>query len=254
MMVRNISAILLLVLTLSLAGCSKVKPIPDEKKVPNENPIEGVISAPAKKMEAVPPKSEDNKTTAKPPKLSPMELMKKGTVAAKELKDRFNLKSVLVSLNSKEEYDGIAISESTISDELVKLISDSKDLSKWLDLQTCVITDKQLSEFSNLKSLKRIQITDTSITGSSLRMLEEFEHLENLNLSGCIYLTDDNLPMVRGLTKLNILGCLKISDASVPKLGSMTKLKTLNICETGISSKGRADLKKLLPNCKIISG
>ena len=127
-----------------------------------------------------------------------------------------------------------------------------------LDLGYCSrVADEELVLLANHKNLRILSlegnknITDTGLS----QLLEELENLEELNLEGCVQLTDEFLYSLKNngkLKKLLVKGCPQInSDEALSILSEYTSLKMLSI--EGLSSDGLDSLKVMHENLEEIS-
>ena len=93
----------------------------------------------------------------------------------------------------------------------------------------------------------------TKLTDAGLKEVSKLQNLEKLSLPKQI--TDEGLKEVAQLQKLTYLHltfCDQISDAGLKELAKLKKLKFLSLVNTQVTDAGVAELRKALPNCRII--
>lgn len=98
-----------------------------------------------------------------------------------------------------------------------------------LDLDFCPIGDAGTEHLQMLTNLRWLDLQQTGITDAGVLRLSSLSNLHSL-----------------------ILEQNPISDASVPALGKLKRLKYLRIGETAISPAGYEQLRRELPDCRIV--
>ncbi|MCH7725407.1 MAG: hypothetical protein IH991_02835 [Planctomycetes bacterium] len=115
-----------------------------------------------------------------------------------------------------------------------------------------VITDDGLAHLSKLKNLEVLWIDNASITDDGLKHLAGLMRLRLLALEGA--------PITgAGLAQLKTLGALRflrlngtnINDTGLRHLNGMARLKHLSLRGTKVTEHGKAELRRVLPNCTI---
>tara|TARA_R110001592_G_scaffold125262_2_gene334824 strand:- start:159 stop:1151 length:993 start_codon:yes stop_codon:yes gene_type:complete len=278
-MIRSTIALSFLLLFINLAGCKEIKPPADNNTAPLANEtsqsIEPTVEVDMPEAEFPEPETE----SATKPKSSFIVPATSGTTptdaeiraevqkqsrnrkAAAELEKELGLKPrarvpsfVTPQINDAGECESLTLMGFIITDDVIRKISEMDALTINFALNQCEVTDEQIGQLANMKSLKSlrsIEFSSAPLTGSSLGILKGCDKLENLNLSGCPNLSIDQLPTLPALKKLDLLECRMVTDKDIPKLASMKNLETLNLYNTSITPAGIAKLKELLPNCKI---
>jgi len=86
-----------------------------------------------------------------------------------------------------------------------------------------------------------------------LEHLKGLPRLEWLSISGR-QITDARLKHLKGLTGLDwlVLSGTEVRDGGLVHLRGLTELKYLNLTATHVTEEGIEELRKALPNCKII--
>lgn len=121
-----------------------------------------------------------------------------------------------------------------------------------LDLSNTQTGDESASAFTNLNQLKILYVYGTKITDKGLTDLSRLKQLEELKIGSQV--SDVGVNALAGNTNLQVLSVWNnsgVTDASVKSLSTLKGLRELDIGLTRISIKGRAELTKALPGCKI---
>ncbi|MGA1607307.1 MAG: c-type cytochrome domain-containing protein [Planctomycetota bacterium] len=99
-----------------------------------------------------------------------------------------------------------------------------------LDLARTTFDEADLfAELARMTRLVRVDLRETAVRGTALGRLRTLEHLDTLNLFGCLELTDD----------------------AIPELARLEQLERLHVWQSGLSEKGIARLQKELPNTRV---
>jgi len=91
------------------------------------------------------------------------------------------------------------------------------------------VTDSGLAHLPALRNLQKLDLTGTSVTDKGAAKLEKLVTLQDLDLS-----------------------YTKITDSGLRHLAGLTRLKVLWLVNTQVTDAGVAELRKSLPNCRII--
>jgi hypothetical protein len=113
--------------------------------------------------------------------------------------------------------------------------------------------DIDARNLSRLSTLKELVLSGTRIDDEDLRHLGRLDGLESLYIADA-NITDDGLAHVgrmRSLVDLVISGNV-ISDRGLTHLRGLTKLERLTMVDTRATSAGIDDLRRALPNCKVV--
>lgn len=107
-------------------------------------------------------------------------------------------------------------------------------------------SDESLAPLKNLKSLQKLELTNSPITSAGMNHLSGLTGLYTLHLGGT-KVTDDGLKNIRSMRNLGILslGNTPISDAGLAHLVPLTSLEHLFLDYTQITDKGLETLSKL---------
>ena len=102
--------------------------------------------------------------------------------------------------------------------------------------------------------LKSLGYDITKITDADLVHLKGFAKLQTLRLNANENITDAGLVHLKGLTGLQELcvSSTKVTDAGLVHLNGLTQLQDLGLQQTKVTDAGVAELKKALPDCKIV--
>jgi hypothetical protein len=114
------------------------------------------------------------------------------------------------------------------------------------------ITDAGVQRVSGLKKLKRLGLSDTSITDSGLVHLRRMHDLESLYVDGT-RISDSGLAQLAGLTKLKRLSLTEtaVSERGLTCLSGLKDLEFLWLKRTKVSDAGLATVKAIFPDCQI---
>ena len=126
------------------------------------------------------------------------------------------------------------------------------------NLHTLWLVQTQVTD-GGLVHLKGLKLTSLTIPTQATTDLGLKHYLAALDTHTALNLarwriTDAGLVHLKGLSslqKLNLLGT-PITDAGLVHLNGLTNLQTLNFSFTKVTDAGVAELKKALPNCKIL--
>ena len=129
------------------------------------------------------------------------------------------------------------------------------DLEKvrYLSLAFQKITDVSLKDVAKLKNIESLNLSRTQITDAGLMEVAKLQKIEQLIMTQCTKTTDTGLKDVAKLQSLKklFLERTKITDAGLKEVAKLRKLRSLGLNGTQITDTGVAELKKVLPNCKI---
>jgi Leucine-rich repeat (LRR) protein len=174
-----------------------------------------------------------------------------------------------------------------ITDNTLEILTTVPSLES-LDIGFAEITDVGLDHLALLQNLRELTIGGNKLTDDGVQLLRQLPQLTYLDLSGSqrtdsglwsVLLTDGGLESVatltelqelriggtsvsaRGLEKLkglsklvelNLQRCKRVGDDSIPVLSTFGKLRVLDIKDTAITEQGIAQLRKALPDCRIL--
>jgi Leucine-rich repeat (LRR) protein len=93
------------------------------------------------------------------------------------------------------------------------------------------MTQKGVAAVASLQNLRRLKLTDLSVSSRELGGIKDLTRLERLDLQDCRRVNDDVIPL----------------------LSSMSSIRVLDVSGTAISDAGLAQLRKAKPNCKILA-
>ncbi len=109
------------------------------------------------------------------------------------------------------------------------------------------VTDAVLKEWSGLKNLEILDLTDSKVTDEGLKVVAGFKDLKELELSGTP-VTDAGLLHLAELKKLEVLKLFhaeNVKDAGLKSLAGLTNLHELELNFTAINGSGLKDLATL---------
>lgn len=149
-----------------------------------------------------------------------------------------------------DDLDEFAAASSYFDDSNTQKILHLSGLSS-LQLWETKITDSTLRLISNFPKLRVLGVDTTKITDDGLLYLAELPSLESLSL----YCNDINGNGLSYLTKLKLknldIGWTEVDDDSIEFLKQIKTLKYLRIYNTKIREDGFFELKNSLPDCLI---
>jgi hypothetical protein len=113
----------------------------------------------------------------------------------------------------------------------------------------------QISYQSKMEQLQSLRLPGTGVTDVGLRYLKALPRLQELDLWNT-KVTDTGLSYLKELAELKALKVSgqDITEASLANLKTMTKLRQLELKGTKISNDACNELRKSLPDCKIVLG
>lgn len=123
---------------------------------------------------------------------------------------------------------GLALWETDINEAAFSPLRGLVNL-RWLDIGRTGITDDGLAFVREIAMLEELIVPETNIGDHGLRHVEKLTNLKRLVLAGT-----------------------RVSDASFESLKGLVNLKLLSIMDTNISYPVYAQLKRALPECRVI--
>ncbi len=123
-----------------------------------------------------------------------------------------------------------------------------------LNLAHTLVTDAGLAHLKGLPALRRLVLDGDALRGSGLVNLQELPELTELRL-GCPTLADLFLVDLTGLKKLKRLSLADshLSEEGAKGLAHLPHLEELDLTNVPVTAARVAELKTLLPRCRIIS-
>ena len=151
-----------------------------------------------------------------------------------ELKQDAQLKTAInyVSQDSSDlEFTAISLRESMTDDHFAKLGSVCESLIS-LQLGSTSVTEAALeAHLPKMSNLRKLNLSQTSITDKGLDAVAQLSNLEWLNLYGT-----------------------EVTDAGLAKLKGLTKLEKVYLWNSKATAEGGKALQKELPNLEVIFG
>ncbi|KJE98123.1 hypothetical protein CAOG_008139 [Capsaspora owczarzaki ATCC 30864] len=119
------------------------------------------------------------------------------------------------------------------------------DSDSWVD------SDSQLHGGQEMR-LTDVDLSDSTVTPVGMQHFSNLKHLKRLDLSGNSYLTDDSIARLvdSPLQVLNVSNT-PLTDKCVSSLTSMSALQELDVRETKLSVNARSRLQAALPKCQV---
>jgi hypothetical protein len=101
-----------------------------------------------------------------------------------------------------------------------------------IQIRNCKLTGTGLKHLAKCKRLQRVIISETPISDECLEIISHFESVETLSIE-------------------NFDTASKITEAGIRRLSTLKKAKQIDIDITQPSSELEAELRRLLPKCKV---
>ncbi|MDR0871687.1 MAG: hypothetical protein LBN39_12940 [Planctomycetaceae bacterium] len=203
---RQIIFFSLLILSFVLTGCPQQKQEPPQKTAPADKT--GTVTKPAVKTE---PSDDASKEAVQlVEKLGgSYELTKEGTVKS-------------ITLDSSE-----------LTADVFKLFAKQPDLETLLISNYRKLNEAMVSDLAGLKKLKRIKLTNSESFNDAAvkKIVENFPHLTDLDISSNTLLTDAALKEISKLKELKSLSMMycNFGEFGIMDIASMPKLESLDI-------------------------
>lgn len=115
------------------------------------------------------------------------------------------------------------------------------------------VTDQVAFELSQLKQLTTLDLGGTSVSNQGVRSLAGLHQLQSLNLRDT-RVTDAGLVFVAALTELTYLNLSStgVTGSGLKYLKRLKNLRTIDLRNLSVVSSDVAELRRALPNCRII--
>jgi hypothetical protein len=123
------------------------------------------------------------------------------------------------------------VTDSVVSDDVLKLLLQLKNQLIWLNLANTNANDVSLSTVSQLNNLTRLHLENTLVTDKGLQQLKNLHDLQYLNLVGT-----------------------KITSEGVMQLKSLPRLQQLYLYQTNINKNDFAGIKTIFKKTYIDTG
>ncbi|MFK7768283.1 MAG: leucine-rich repeat domain-containing protein [Mariniblastus sp.] len=123
---------------------------------------------------------------------------------------------------------------------------------QWLDISQNTVTLQQLATLKTCTKIHQLIMTNCSFEKDSLRALELFPQLDEVDLSASS-VQDFQLTSFRNLKKLRSLQLIStaITDRGLMELANVPNLQVVNVTGTRVTDQGIANLKARRPNMVI---
>ena len=136
-------------------------------------------------------------------------------------------------------------------DAALKELGNLKQL-RTLDLSNTNAADATAKALAGLSQLKALQIFGTRVTDQGLRDLAGLKQLEELRIG--YQVTDAGVNALAGHPQLRVLSLWNnsgVGDGCVKTLAGLNSLRELDLNRTRIGGKGKTEIRKSLPGCKV---
>jgi hypothetical protein len=132
------------------------------------------------------------------------------------------------AVNDLRSLETLLLSGENVTDEILDRLERQPHLQE-LHLTQGWVTDQGLANMVKFPNLRWLVMNHTAITDSGLGQVRKLEHLEELVLTGTA-----------------------ISDEGIPDLTAMVSLRKLDVRKTAITATGLNELRRKLPNCRVL--
>lgn len=94
-----------------------------------------------------------------------------------------------------------------------------------LNIQHCVWTcDDVMCDITQIQTLERLNLSNSKVRNTDVKMLSNLPNLEELNLSQCSFITGIHLNKIKNLKKLIMSQCPDISRPEIAKISQLEEL------------------------------
>lgn len=180
--------------------------------------------------------------------------LKPGDIQHLRLHDVNITESNLKTIAKMSGLTALDLSFSDVNDSSIKYIVAVKGL-KHLDLSSTLVRGMTLNKLKELNKLHHLDMANTKIHDFVVNtIVESCPNLRRLNLTGTP-ITDDAILKLQKLQDLRRLNISKtgVSDKCIKGLLALKQLQRLNVSNTRLSQKKLNELRRSIPNCKLIS-
>lgn len=114
-------------------------------------------------------------------------------------------------------------------------------------------SDEWLSHFTHLENLELLNLRYTNVSNEGLAPLQQYRKLKFLSL-GNTKVTDVGLDYLKNCTELEdvLLTETNVTDAGVKLFANCKNMKNLELEKTKVTTTGIEELKRSLPQCRIL--
>jgi len=144
------------------------------------------------------------------------------------------------------------LQDTKISDTGVECLANFRELES-LNLQRILITGAGLGHLKRNTRLRELDLTGVNLTDEGWAQLSQLNSLAKLRLD-YTNITDGALVHLKDLDQLEELHLLvtKVTDGGLMQLAKLIHLRELTLYETQVTVTGADELRKALPQCKIV--
>lgn len=141
----------------------------------------------------------------------------------------------------------LVLCASELSRDTWKMVG-TLDRLEWLDVSFSNATSQDLAWLSTARTLQRLSLEGTAVTGQILELVAKLPKLEELDLTGCA-ISDEALLALRGQPTIQTLwlGQTQVSRQSLATLASMPKLRRCDITGSKIPAAAWSEFVKQHP-------
>lgn len=158
------------------------------------------------------------------------------------------------SLPKLSKLSSLRFSRAILDDEAFLALPAIPNL-KELEFQADELTDRGIARITAFPRLQSLALARSQVTSAGLSHVASLKHLESLSLEDCTSVTSDGMQHIALLSELHHLTLrgTGVRFAGLTQLAANQKLRELNILTTQASAANLEKLRKLLPNCEIVS-
>jgi internalin A len=145
------------------------------------------------------------------------------------------------------------LADTSITDETIKQLAKCTNLEE-LSLAGTMTGDAGLMALKGHKFLRLLDLSRTQITDQGLTYLSTFDSLDSLYLNNTV-VSDAGLANVAKCKSLKYLNLddTTVSDIGLRTLLTLKNLTDLSIKNTAATAESVRELRKMMPNCNIVS-
>jgi hypothetical protein len=113
--------------------------------------------------------------------------------------------------------------------------------------------EEDLKYLQQLSDLRELELSGPNVTDAGLTYISELLELQHLDLAEAA-VSDAGLGYLARLRNLHYLSLrnTRVSDSGIKHLVGLEGLRELDLSETNVTDSGLFDLRRALPNCRVL--